>query len=99
MATIALLGRILPALVLCLVSFDLVSAATEFFLPQAVRGDSQNTTRILVWNTSRTVASITIEFFNQSGAQQETQERTVGLDATEEIILGDPSVCLWVGSI
>ncbi len=78
--------------VLCLFALDWAAAATEVYLPQALRGNSQNTTRILVCNTSTTAASVTIEFFNQSGTRQETQRRTLGPDATEEVILGESTV-------
>ncbi len=85
------------SLVLCLVALDSAAAATEVYLPQAIRGNSRNTTRILVWNTSTTPANVIIEFFNQSGTRQETQTRDLGPEATEEIILGGSAIALTVG--
>ena len=73
------------------------SQGTEEYFPQAVRGDAENTTRILIWNTSASSTSATVEFFNSSGTLLETQTRAVGVDATVEVILGGPVVALTVG--
>lgn len=90
-------GKLYLVFILSAIGFGSAAGATDVYVPQAVRGDSANTTRILIWNTSGSATSVTVEFFNQSGVSQEAQTRIVGVDATEEVILGGPDVTLTVG--
>ena len=84
--SVALRQRLSDA-VFTTVAMDRPPGSTQVYFPQAVRGDSNNTTRILVWNSGSTTAAVTIEFINQDGVIQETQNRTVGSKATAEVVL------------
>ena len=79
------------------VAMDKTPGSTEVYFPQAVQGDAQNTTKILVWNSGTTSASVTVRFFNQDGVNQETQNRTVAAKATKEVVLEGAG--LTVGSV
>ncbi len=72
---------------------------TKAYFPQTVRGNSQNTTRILIWNNGSAAARVRVAFSDQNGASQETQDLTVGVNATEEVFLAGENVSATVGSV
>ncbi len=90
----SVLSRLLTSLLLTLASAlpNTIHGATEKYFPQAIRGDSFNTTRILVWNLGGSAATVTIEFFNQAGEQLESRVSLLEGNGSEEITLGGPTV-------
>ena len=69
-----------------------MSGATEKCFPQAIRGDVLNTTRILVWNLGSSAATVTTQFFDQTGEQLESRISLLEGNGSEEIALGGPTV-------
>ncbi len=88
-----------PALLSILACLLTVYAAAQrqVYFPQAIRGDVNNTTRILTYNPGTTRVDVTIRFFSQSGQAQETQSTTLEPDGSDEIVLGGADVLLTVG--
>ena len=82
-----------------MVAMDSSQGFNEVYFPQAVRGNSQNTTRVLIRNNGSAAASVTVAFSDQSGAGQETWDRSLGVNASEEVILGGESVSVTAGSV
>ncbi len=92
--------RISLLLTLFTISISSLSAATEVFFAQALRGSAASgTSCILIWNPTDTAASVTIRFTNQAGTVDETQIFSVAAQATEKRTLGGTGVALTVGSV
>ena len=72
------------------VAMDSSLGSAELYFPQALRGDAQNTTRILIWNPGAGSVDASLRFFTQSGRQEEIRAVTLAGKATVEIILGGP---------
>ena len=87
-------------LILFTISISSLSAATEVYFAQALRGSAaRGTSCILIWNPTDTAVSVTIRFTNQAGTVQETQVFSVAAQATEKRTLGGTGVALTVGSV
>ncbi len=87
-------------LILFSISISSLSAATEVYFAQALRGSADSgTSCILIWNPTDAAASVTIRFTNQAGTVQETQVFSVASQATEKRTLGGAGVSLTVGSV
>ncbi|MFQ5739864.1 MAG: hypothetical protein ACE5JX_12715, partial [Acidobacteriota bacterium] len=71
------------------------SGQTEVFFPQVIRGNSQNTTRILVQNQGELPATVTVQFFDQSGHLQETDNlQELAPNGSTQVVLGGVDVPL-----
>lgn len=86
------LSFLVPAL------FAQLQAQVELYFPQAIRGDSHNTTRILVQNPGSLPATATVRFYDQSGQLRETQSTDLQPNGGDEIVLGSVGTPLTVGS-
>ncbi len=94
------LRRVSPFLILLTISISSLSAATEVYFAQALRGSTESgTSCILVWNPTDSATTVTLTFTDQSGAVKETQTFVVEADATEKRTLGAADVPLTVGSV
>lgn len=67
-----------------------MSGATEKYFPQAIRGDVLNTTRILVWNLGSSAATVTTQFFDQTGEQLESLISLLEGNGSEKIAWAAP---------
>ncbi len=79
------------------VAMDTSFGSAKLYFPQALRGDAQNTTRILIWNPGAESVDTALRFFTQSGQEEEIRAVTLASKATAEIVLGGPDAALAVG--
>ncbi len=79
------------------VAMDSSKGSRVVYFPQAIRGNSENTIRILVQNASDRPAAVTVQFYDQNGLLRETRNAQLQPDGSDAIALGGTGVPTTVG--
>ena len=79
------------------VAMDSSQGSKKSYFPQALRGNTQNTTRILIWNPGVSSVNATVRFLTHTGQEEERRTATLAGKATKEIILGGQDAPVTVG--